>query len=81
MVVHDSAIQGLHVAGDVRLSEVRKALAEAGITADWYGGMLICSGMVSIKVGDQDGQIQLEGVLCEDYFKIRDVVYGQYHVC
>ena len=68
-------------AGDVRLSEVRRALAEAGITADWYDGMLVCSGMVSIKVGDKDGQIQLEGALCDDYFKIRDVVYGQYHVC
>jgi len=69
------------VAGDVRLSEVRKALAEANITAEWYGGMLVCSGLVTIKVGAQDGQVQLEGTFCEDYFKIRDVVYGQYHVC
>ncbi len=67
--------------GDVRLSEVRKALSEAGITAEWYGGTLVCSGVVTIKVGTQDGQVQLEGALCDDYFKIRDVVYGQYHVC
>lgn len=67
--------------GDVRLSEVRKALGEAGITAEWYGGMLVCSGLVTIKVAAQDGQVQLEGALCDDYFKIRDVVYGQYHVC
>ena len=65
----------------MRLSEVRKALAEAGITAEWQGGMLLCSGVVTIKVGDQDGQVQLEGALCDDYFKIRDVVYSQYHVC
>ena len=65
----------------MRLSEVRKALAEAGFTADWHGGMLVCSGAVTIKVGTDDGHVQLEGVLCQDYFKIRDVVYGQYHVC
>ena len=67
--------------GDVRLSEVRKALSEAGITAEWYGGMLVCSGPVTIIVGTQDGQVQLEGALCDDYFRIRDVVYGQYLVC
>ncbi|KAL0041377.1 hypothetical protein WJX79_001220 [Trebouxia sp. C0005] len=73
--------QGGVFIGDVRLSEVRKALSEAGITAEWYGGMLVCSGPVTIKVGTQDGQVQLEGALCDDYFRIRDVVYGQYHVC
>lgn len=73
--------QGGVFIGDVRLSEVRKALSEAGITAEWYGGMLVCSGPVTIKVGSQDGQVQLEGALCDDYFRIRDVVYGQYHVC
>ena len=65
----------------MRLSEVRKALAEAGIAADWHGGMLLCSGVVTIKVGAGDGQVQLEGALCQDYFKIRDIVYGQYHLC
>ena len=79
--MHCSYLTPHGYAGDVRLSEVRKALGEAGITADWHGGMLVCSGMVTIKVGNQDGQVKLEGSLCDDYFRIRDVVYGQYHVC
>lgn len=68
-------------AGDVRLSEVRKALSEAGISAEWHGGMLVCSGVVTIKIGPEDGQVVLEGTVCDDYFKVRDVVYAQYHVC
>ncbi len=27
------------------------------------------------------GEIRLEGPLCHDYFKIRDIVYAQYHIC
>lgn len=67
--------------GDVRLSEVRKALSEVGIVAEWHGGMLVCSGLVTIKIGSEDGQVLLEGAVCDDYFRIRDIVYAQYHVC
>uniref|UniRef100_A0A061R5T7 Cleavage and polyadenylation specificity factor subunit 2 n=1 Tax=Tetraselmis sp. GSL018 TaxID=582737 RepID=A0A061R5T7_9CHLO len=67
--------------GDVRLSAVKQALAEAGVQAEFSGGVLVCSSNVMVRRGSEDGELVLEGPLCSDYYKIRGVVYGQYHIC
>ena len=69
------------LAGDVRLSDLKKALGKAGISADFYAGMLVCQGRVTIKSVGTGGELVLEGALSEDYYRIRDIVYGQYHIC
>jgi hypothetical protein len=31
--------------------------------------------------GADGGGLELEGALSEQYYRIREVVYGQYHIC
>lgn len=69
-------------AGDVRLSDLRLALGQAGIVAEFAAGRLVCgAGRVTVRRADADGELLLEGPLSEDYYRVRDVVYRQYHVC
>ena len=67
--------------GDLKLSALRKALGEHGISAEFSGGMLVCQSHIIVRTGGSDGRILLEGPLCPDFYSIRDVVYLQYHVC
>eukprot|EP00877_Chromochloris_zofingiensis_P014690 jgi/Chrzof1/9475/Cz04g04140.t1 len=69
--------------GDVKLSEVKQALAAAGIPSGFQSaGALLCAGSVLVrKAPDAEGQLVMEGPLSEDYFKVRDIVYGQYNIC
>ena len=79
--------------GDVRLSDLRLALGAAGVRSAFSGGALVC-GRAKIVVARAaasaaasagaaaaaaaDGEILVEGPLCEEYYRVRDVVYGQY---
>jgi len=66
----------------VRLSDLRLALGQAGIGAEFRSGRLVCAGgRVTVRRADAGGELLLEGPLCEDYYAVRDVVYRQYHVC
>jgi len=67
--------------GDVRLSAVKQALAELGVSAEFNGGVLICSGNVTVSRGGEEGHLVVEGCLSEEYYKVREAVYGQYHLC
>jgi cleavage and polyadenylation specificity factor subunit 2 len=67
--------------GDVRLSELKKALTAAGIRAEFHAGSLYCLGQVVIRRRGEGGGLVLEGAMSEAYYKVRDVVYGQYHIC
>ena len=49
------------------------------IKAEFIGGTLICNGKVAIK-RSANGQVQLEGALSEDYFKIRKLLYDCYAI-
>ena len=70
-------------AGDVKLTNLKVSLEEAGISSQWSGpGALVCAGRTLVrKSGDESGDLLLEGALSSDYYKIRDILYGQYHVC
>ena len=69
------------IAGDVKLSALRKALGESGISADFHSGMLVCQERVLVKPSGTTGQLVLEGPVCEIYYKIREILYAQYHMC
>ncbi|GMH42787.1 hypothetical protein BSKO_10706 [Bryopsis sp. KO-2023] len=66
--------------GDVRLSGVKTALEEAGIVAQFHGRSLVCNEDVQIRV-QSAGHIVMEGPVSEEYYRIRAVLYGQYHIC
>ncbi|XP_006812203.1 LOW QUALITY PROTEIN: cleavage and polyadenylation specificity factor subunit 2-like [Saccoglossus kowalevskii] len=62
-----------------RLMEFKQILLRNGIQAEFVGGVIICNNMVAVKRSEA-GLILLEGSLCEDYFKIRELLYEQYAV-
>ena len=72
-------------------AELKQALAAAGIASEFSGGALYCAGHVVVRRRQQQGPeeggggggggLVLEGALSEDYYRIREVVYGQYHIC
>ena len=115
-------------AGDVRLSDLKRALTKAGLASDWEGpGALVAGGghvrvrlahgaallqeaagpgssladgsaavangvalgapagskMGSFAAGlvPTDAALLLEGALCPEYYVVRDLLYGQYHIC
>ena len=67
--------------GDVRLSELKKALEAAGVSAHFHGGALHCAGKVVVKRKQgQSAGLQVEGALSNEYYKVRDIAYGLYHI-
>lgn len=68
-------------------AELKQALAAAGIASEFHAGSLYCAGQVVVRrrqpgAGEGGGGgLVLEGALSEDYYRIREVVYGQYHIC
>ena len=69
----------LLLAGSFRLSGIRQALADQGIRADFAGPCLVCSGLVTISI--EDDELHLAGPLSSTFFQIRDIVYKQHLLC
>jgi len=64
---------------EIKLTALKKSLIDNDIQAEFIGGTLICNGKVAIK-RSANGQVQLEGALSEDYFKIRKLLYDCYAI-
>ena len=65
--------------GDPKLSDFRQLLQSAGIRADFAEGTLVCGSHGAVMVKRAGENLVLEGGLCQDYFKIRELLYSQYH--
>lgn len=66
----DSGYGGVFI-GDVRLSELRQALAEAGIASEFHGGGLFCAGHVVVRrqvgltpAATAQAVVELQGAQC-----------------
>ena len=66
--------------GDVKLSQLKRALTRENIASEFHAGGLYCAGNILVK-RQAEGGLVLEGSLSDNYFKIRDILYSQYHVC
>eukprot|EP01126_Amoeba_proteus_P040381 TRINITY_DN4306_c0_g1_i2.p1 TRINITY_DN4306_c0_g1~~TRINITY_DN4306_c0_g1_i2.p1 ORF type:complete len:322 (-),score=68.84 TRINITY_DN4306_c0_g1_i2:175-1140(-) len=69
--------------GDVMLSNFRQKLHDAGFRAEFNkGGVLVVNGTVALRREMNGGEcgIHVEGALCDDYFKVRELLYGQYTI-
>ncbi|KAJ8309378.1 hypothetical protein KUTeg_014252 [Tegillarca granosa] len=62
-----------------KLSDFKLVLLQEGIQAEFAAGVLIWNNMVAVKKNEA-GRIQLEGAICDDYFKIRELLYSQYAI-
>ncbi|KAK3802172.1 hypothetical protein RRG08_050058 [Elysia crispata] len=63
-----------------KLSDFKVVLINAKIQCEFVGGILVCSNSQVAVRRDTAGKMKLEGALCEDYFKIRDLLYQQYAI-
>lgn len=64
---------------EVKLSDFKQVLVRNGIQSEFVGGILYCNNVVAVK-RNETGHIQFEGCVCEDYFKIRDLLYEQFAI-
>ncbi|XP_005112434.2 cleavage and polyadenylation specificity factor subunit 2 [Aplysia californica] len=62
-----------------KLSDFKVVLINAGVTCEFASGVLVCNNLVAVR-RDAAGKMKLEGTLCEDYFKIRNLLYSQYAI-
>lgn len=62
---------------ELKLSDFKQVLLNNGIQAEFSGGVLYCNEKVAVR-RKETGRIHLEGTLCDDYFKVRDLLYSQY---
>ncbi|CAG8467764.1 8313_t:CDS:10 [Paraglomus occultum] len=66
--------------GEIKLTELKRVLQAEGIIAEFKGeGVLVCNEKVAVRKST-NGQLVIEGSLSEDYYKIRDVIYGQHAI-
>ncbi|XP_023939534.2 probable cleavage and polyadenylation specificity factor subunit 2 [Bicyclus anynana] len=64
----------------VRLSELRASLARLGLNAEFSAGALeCCNGTIAIR-RLENGRVALEGVLSEEYYKVRELLYDQFAI-
>lgn len=64
--------------GDVRLNQFKDLLLQHGFRADFQSGTLYCNNSVALRKDATTGQIVMHGVLGQDYFRIRQLLYSQY---
>ncbi|GFR92931.1 cleavage and polyadenylation specificity factor subunit 2, partial [Elysia marginata] len=63
-----------------KLSDFKMVLINARIQCEFVGGILVCSNSQVAVRRDTAGKMKLEGALCQDYFKIRELLYQQYAI-
>lgn len=66
--------------GQFKPQHLQQQLLNAGVTCELVDGVLVCcGGLVNVRKLNAT-QISIQGALCEEYFHIRDVLYGQYEI-
>lgn len=63
-----------------KLSDFKLVLINAHIQCEFVGGILVCGNSQVAVRRDTAGKMKLEGALCEEYFKIRELLYQQYAI-
>ncbi|XP_028396324.1 LOW QUALITY PROTEIN: cleavage and polyadenylation specificity factor subunit 2-like [Dendronephthya gigantea] len=66
---------------DPRLSDFKQILQKNGIQAEFAGGVLVCCNGVLAITRNEAGRIGLDGAVCDDYYKIRELLYEQFAIC
>lgn len=61
---------------ELKLSDFKQVLLKNGIQAEFHGGVLYVNQKVCLR-RNESGRINLEGTLCDDYFKVRKLLYSQ----
>ena len=68
--------------GQPRLSDIIETLKQHDIRAEWHRGSLVCDDVVQItRIEKDEGlQYEIQGGLCETYYKVRDLLYKHFAI-
>jgi len=69
--------------GNIKFAELKRFLITKGHNADFHGGIMVCDDRrVTIRkeVNEKRAKIRVQGTLCSQYFKVRDLIYEQYSI-
>lgn len=64
---------------DPKLRDLKQIFLQNQIQAEFHDGVLVCNGIIALKK-NQSGRIILEGVVSDDYYKVRKILYDQYAI-
>uniref|UniRef100_A0A915EET8 Cleavage and polyadenylation specificity factor subunit 2 n=1 Tax=Ditylenchus dipsaci TaxID=166011 RepID=A0A915EET8_9BILA len=64
---------------DPKLTDLKQLLASSGFQAEFSAGVLYVNNLASVR-RNEAGRFHVEGFACEDYFRIRDIVYTQFAI-
>jgi len=68
--------------GDVKLSNFKQLLQDQNFQTEFKEGVLVVNDTIALRRENIEGQniILVEGSLSEAYFKVRTILYNQYHI-
>lgn len=61
-----------------KLSDLKQIFLQNSIQAEFHGGVLVCNGIIALR--KVAGRITLEGMVSDDYYKVRKILYDQYAI-
>ncbi|KAI1724503.1 metallo-beta-lactamase superfamily domain-containing protein [Ditylenchus destructor] len=64
---------------DPKLTDLKHILTSNGFQAEFSGGVLYINDIASVK-RNEAGRFNIEGWACEEYFKIREIIYSQFAI-
>jgi len=62
--------------GDILLTDLRSEMIAAGMKAEYRANQLVINGKIIVK--KEGDSLEVEGPLCEDFYKVRSAVCGQF---
>ncbi|XP_043473723.1 probable cleavage and polyadenylation specificity factor subunit 2 [Leptopilina heterotoma] len=65
---------------ELKLADFRQVLNKHNIPSEISGGVLWCCGNTIALRRHEAGKVILEGCLCDEYYKIRELLYEQYAI-
>ncbi|KAI1716258.1 metallo-beta-lactamase superfamily domain-containing protein [Ditylenchus destructor] len=64
---------------DPKLTDLKHILTSNGFQAEFSGGVLYINDIASVR-RNEAGRFNIEGWACEEYFKIREIIYSQFAI-
>lgn len=65
---------------ELKLSDLKQILTKHGIDSEFAGGVLWCCGRTIAVKRQESRKVSLEGWISDNYYKIRDILYGRYAI-
>ncbi len=66
---------------ELKLSDFKMVLMRSGIPSEFNGGVLFCGQLSNVALRRHDsGRVTIEGTVCSEYYKVRELLYEQYAI-